>query len=95
MLSRNIVNVYARIPVNQAQFTKNGKSVDTVKGHETVDLTLTLELSSPGVWHLGETRNHAARRAEQPASVLPAFPRARPRPQSPIWKCASPHLTKL
>jgi hypothetical protein len=31
-VTRNIVNVYARIPLNQAEFTKNGKPVDTVKG---------------------------------------------------------------
>jgi hypothetical protein len=51
-VTRNSVNVYARIPVNQAEFTKNGKSVDQVKGHDNVDLTLTLDAPAPasGTW---------------------------------------------
>jgi hypothetical protein len=51
-VTRNIVNVYARIPVNQAEFTKGGKIVETVKGHDTVDLTLTLDAPAPasGTW---------------------------------------------
>ena len=56
-VTRNLVNVYARIPVNQAEFTKNGKSVDSVKGHDTVDLTLTLDAPAPasGTWVKLET----------------------------------------
>jgi hypothetical protein len=56
-VTRNIVNVYARIPVNQAEFTKDGKSVDTVKGHDTIDLTLTLDAPAPasGTWVKLET----------------------------------------
>jgi hypothetical protein len=46
-ITRNIVNIYARIPVNQAQFTRDGKPVDTVKGHDTVGLTLTLNAPAP------------------------------------------------
>ncbi len=55
--TRNIVNIYARIPVNQAEFSKNGKPVDTVKGHDTVDLTLTLNAPAPpsGTWVKLET----------------------------------------
>jgi hypothetical protein len=51
-LTRNFVNIYARLPLNQAEFTKNGKAVDTVKGHDTVDLTLTLNAPAPasGTW---------------------------------------------
>jgi hypothetical protein len=51
-VTRNPINVYARIPVNQAEFTKSGKNVDTVKGHDTVDLTLTLNAPAPmsGTW---------------------------------------------
>jgi hypothetical protein len=51
-LTRNEVNVYARIPVNEAKFTKEGNAVDTVKGHDTVDLTLTLDAPAPasGTW---------------------------------------------
>ena len=56
-LTRNLINVYARIPVNQAEFWKNGKSVDTIKGHDTVDLTLTLDAPAPasGTWVKLET----------------------------------------
>lgn len=56
-ITRNLVNVYARIPMNQAEFTKSGKSVDSVKGHETVDLTLTLDAAAPssGTWVKLET----------------------------------------
>jgi hypothetical protein len=56
-ITRNVVNVYARIPMNQAEFTKNGKAVDSVKGHDTVDLTLTLNAPAPasGTWIKLET----------------------------------------
>jgi hypothetical protein len=49
---RNVVTVYPRIPVNQVEFTKNGKSVDIVKGHDVVDLTITLNAPAPpsGTW---------------------------------------------
>ena len=49
---RNAVNVYARIPVNQVEFTKNGKSISSVKGHDNVDLTITLDAPAPpsGTW---------------------------------------------
>lgn len=49
---RNVVKVYSRIPVNQVEFTKNGKSVNTVKGHDDVDLTVTLDAPAPpsGTW---------------------------------------------
>jgi hypothetical protein len=51
-VTRNLVNVFARIPVNQAEFTKDGSKVDSVKGHNTVDLTLTLDAPAPpsGTW---------------------------------------------
>jgi hypothetical protein len=66
-VTRNSINVYARIPVNQAEFTKNGKSVDTVKGHDSVDLTLTLDAPAPasGTWVKLETT---------PAAVLNSLP---------------------
>jgi hypothetical protein len=49
---QNEVTVYSRIPVNQVEFTKNGKSVSTVKGHDDVDLTVTLDAPAPpsGTW---------------------------------------------
>ena len=73
-VSRNIVNVYARIPVNQAQFTKNGKSVDTVKGHETVDLTLTLDSPAPasGTWVKLETTPPGVLNSLPPYFQIPA-----------------------
>jgi len=49
---RSVVNVYARIPVNQVEFAKNGKSISSVKGHDNVDLTITLDAPAPpsGTW---------------------------------------------
>jgi hypothetical protein len=49
---RNVIVVHPRIPVNQVEFTKNGKPADSVKGHETVDLTVTLNAPAPasGTW---------------------------------------------
>ena len=49
---RNVVRVYSRIPVNQIEFTKDGKSVTKVKGHDRVDLTITLDAPAPpsGTW---------------------------------------------
>src|ERR1700723_1419009 len=44
---RNLVNVFARIPVNEAEFTKDGSKVDSVKGHDTADVTLTLAAPAP------------------------------------------------
>ncbi|HEY0704542.1 MAG TPA: hypothetical protein VGD60_17345 [Candidatus Acidoferrales bacterium] len=51
-VTRNEVNVFARIPVNEAKFTKDGKAIDSVKGHDTVDLTVTLNAPAPasGTW---------------------------------------------
>jgi hypothetical protein len=49
---RNVVKAYARIPVNQIEFTKDGKSVSKLKGHDLVDLTITLDAPAPpsGTW---------------------------------------------
>ena len=49
---RNVVKVYSRIPVNQVEFTKDGKSVSKVKGHDRIDLTITLNAPAPpsGTW---------------------------------------------
>jgi hypothetical protein len=56
-VTRNLVHMNARIPVNQAEFTKNGKSINSVKGHDTVDLVLTLDAPAPasGTWVKLET----------------------------------------
>jgi hypothetical protein len=49
---RNVVAVHPRIPVNQVEFTKNGKTIDSIKGHDVVDLTITLNAPAPasGTW---------------------------------------------
>ena len=66
-VTRNLVNVFARIPVNQAEFTKDGSKVDSVKGHDTVDVTLTLDAPAPpsGTWVKLEA---------EPASLLNSLP---------------------
>jgi hypothetical protein len=73
-VTRNTVNIYARIPVNQAQFTKNGKPVDTVKGHDTVDLTLTLNSPAPasGTWVKLETTPPGVLNSLPPFFRIPA-----------------------
>jgi hypothetical protein len=55
---RNLVTVYSRVPVNQVEFTKKGKSVNSVKGHDVVDLTITLDAPAPpsGSWVKLEVR---------------------------------------
>ena len=66
-LTRNSVNIFARIPVNQAEFMKDGNRVDSVKGHDTVDLTLTLDAPAPpsGTWVKLEA---------EPAALLNSLP---------------------
>jgi hypothetical protein len=73
-VTRNIVNIYARIPVNQAQFTKNGQPVDKVKGHDTVDLTLTLSSPAPasGTWVKLETTPPGVLNSLPPYFRIPA-----------------------
>ena len=73
-VTRNIVNIYARIPVNQAEFTKNGERVDTVKGHDTVDLTLTLNAPAPasGTWVKLETTPPGVLNSLPPYFHIPA-----------------------
>jgi hypothetical protein len=73
-VTRNSVNIYARIPLNQAEFTKNGKPVDTVKGHDTVDLTLTLNSPAPasGTWVKLETTPPGVLNSLPPYFRIPA-----------------------
>jgi len=73
-VTRNPINVHARIPVNQAEFTKKGKSVDSVKGHDTVDLTLTLGAPAPasGTWVKLETTPPSALNSLPPYFRIPA-----------------------
>ena len=51
-VTRNTVHSYARVPVNDVEFSKNGKPIDSVKGHDTVDVTITLDSPAPpsGTW---------------------------------------------
>jgi hypothetical protein len=73
-VTRNIVNIYARIPLNQAQFIKNGQPLDTVKGHDTVDLTLTLNSPAPasGTWVKLETTPPGVLNSLPPYFRIPA-----------------------
>jgi hypothetical protein len=73
-ITRNIVNIFARVPLNQAEFTKNGKPVDTVKGHDTVDLTLTLNAPAPasGTWVKLETTPPGVLNSLPPYFRIPA-----------------------
>jgi hypothetical protein len=73
-VTRNIVNIYARIPLNQAEFTKNGRPVDNVKGHDTVDLTLTLNSPAPasGTWVKLETTPPGVLNSLPPYFRIPA-----------------------
>jgi hypothetical protein len=73
-VTRNIVNIFARIPVNQAQFTKKGQPVDSVKGHDTVDLTLTLNSPAPasGAWVKLETTPPGVLNSLPPYFRIPA-----------------------
>jgi hypothetical protein len=52
------VNAYARIPVNQVEFSKSEKKVNEVAGHQSVDLTITLDAPAPasGTWVRLEAR---------------------------------------
>jgi hypothetical protein len=74
LVTRNLVNFHARIPVNQAEFTKNGKSVESVKGHDTVDLTLTLNAPAPasGAWVKLETTPPSGLNSLPPYFRIPA-----------------------
>ncbi|MFZ3217885.1 MAG: hypothetical protein WA192_17630 [Candidatus Acidiferrales bacterium] len=73
-VTRNTIQVYARTPMNDAEFTKNGKSVDTVKGHDTVDLTLTLDAPAPasGAWVKLETTPAGTLNSLPPYFRIPA-----------------------
>jgi hypothetical protein len=48
----NIVHSYARVFVKQVLFEKNGKQIETVKGHDSVDVMIALEAPAPasGTW---------------------------------------------
>jgi hypothetical protein len=56
-VANNVVHSYARVPVKQIQFEKNGKNVDTVKGHDSVDVMIALDAPAPasGTWVKLET----------------------------------------
>jgi hypothetical protein len=73
-LTRNLVHIYARIPVNQAEFVKNGKRVDSLNGHNTVDLILTLDAPAPrsGAWVKLETTPPGVLNSLPPYFHIPA-----------------------
>jgi hypothetical protein len=56
-LAQNVINIFPRMPVNQVEFTKNDLPIQNVKGHDVVDVTLTLNAPAPasGTWVKLET----------------------------------------
>lgn len=56
-VSRQVVHAYARVPVNQVLFERAGKEIETVKGHDSVDVSITLDAPAPpsGTWVKLET----------------------------------------
>jgi hypothetical protein len=51
-VTQNPVNVFSRIPVNEIEFTKNELPIQSVEGHDVVDVTITLDAPAPasGTW---------------------------------------------
>ncbi len=51
-VTQNPIDVFSRIPVNQVEFTKNELPIQSVEGHDVVDLTITLDAPAPasGTW---------------------------------------------
>jgi len=51
-VKKNMVNVYKRVPVKRVEFTREGENITSVKGHDSVELTITLEAPAPpsGTW---------------------------------------------
>jgi hypothetical protein len=56
-VAQNAINVFPRIPVNQVAFTKNDLPIENIKGHDVVDVTITLNAPAPasGTWVKLET----------------------------------------
>jgi len=56
-IAQNAIKVFSRIPVNQVEFTKNDLPIESVKGHDVVDVRLTLNAPAPasGTWVKLET----------------------------------------
>ena len=56
-VTQNVINVFSRIPVNQIEFRKNDSTIQGVKGHDVVDVTITLNAPAPasGTWVKLET----------------------------------------
>ncbi len=66
-VARFEVKAYARVPVEKVAFTGKGKEITTVKGHDSVDLSITLRAPAPpsGTWVKLET---------EPAARLNSLP---------------------
>jgi hypothetical protein len=56
-IAQNVINISPRIPVNQVEFAKNDLPIQSVKGHDVVDVQLTLSAPAPasGTWVKLET----------------------------------------
>lgn len=50
--TKNMIHSYARIPVKRVRYENKGLDVDSVRGHDSVDVKITLEAASPesGTW---------------------------------------------
>lgn len=72
-VANNIVHSFARVPVNQVRFEQNGKSIETVKGHDSVDVVVTLDASAPasGAWVKLETSPPTALNSLPPFFLVP------------------------
>lgn len=73
-LSRQLVHSYARIPVNQVEFERDGKEIDTVKGHDSVEISITLDAPAPasGTWVKLETVPPSSLNSLPPFFLIPA-----------------------
>ncbi len=72
-VSRQVVHAYARVPVNQVLFERGGKEVETVKGHDSVDVAITLNAPAPpsGTWVKLETVPPSALNSLPPFFLVP------------------------
>lgn len=51
-VTKNTIHSYARVPVSSVHYEQNGAEVAAVKGHDLIDVKITLEAPSPesGTW---------------------------------------------
>jgi len=51
-ITKNTIHSYARVPVKSVRYQQNGADVATVKGHDLIDVRITLDAPAPesGTW---------------------------------------------